>query len=60
MAAMLAPVVIGEVVADANKRWCYVRLASVGMTLAYEALHTVRERQRRADLEADRRERCRQ
>jgi hypothetical protein len=60
MAAMLAPVVIGEVVADANKRWRYVRIASIGTALAYEALHTIREQQRQADREADRREHCRQ
>jgi|GEM_PF-4046488 len=57
MAGLFAPVVIGEVIKDADKRWRYVRLASVGTALAYEGLYTIREQKRRAELEAER-DRC--
>jgi len=59
MAGLFAPVVIGEVIQDADKRWRYVRLASVGTALAYEALYTIREQNRRKELEAQRDE-CRE
>ncbi|MGJ5813606.1 hypothetical protein [Paludibaculum fermentans] len=59
MAGLFAPIVIGELVKDADKRWRYVRLASVGTALAYEAAHTIREQQRNAEREAECREHCR-
>jgi hypothetical protein len=59
MAGLFAPVVIGELIKDADKRWRYVRLASVGTALAYEALYTVREQNRRKELEAER-DHCRE
>lgn len=58
MAGLFAPVVIGEVIKDADKRWRYVRLASVGTALAYEALYTIREQKRREELEAERNRCC--
>ena len=57
MAGLFAPIVIGEVIKDADKRWRYVRLASVGTALAYEALYTIREQKRRDELKAER-DRC--
>src|SRR5215472_10789646 len=57
MAGLFAPIVIGEVVQNAEKRWKYVRLASVGTALAYEALYTIREQNRRKELE-EQRDRC--
>lgn len=57
MAGLFAPLVIGEVVKDADKRWRYVRLASVGTALAYEAMYTIREQKRREELKAER-DRC--
>jgi hypothetical protein len=62
-AGALAPLVIGELVEDANKRWRLMRLVSVGTALAYETLHVVREEQRRKEQEArlaECRERCRE
>ena len=57
MAGLFAPLVIGEVIKDADKRWRYVRLASVGTALAYEALYTIREQKRQDELKAER-DRC--
>lgn len=57
MAGLFAPLVIGEVIKDADKRWRYVRLASVGTALAYEALYSIREQKRREELQAER-DRC--
>jgi hypothetical protein len=57
MAGLFAPLVIGEIVKDADKRWRYVRLASVGTALAYEAMYTIREQKRREELKAER-DRC--
>ncbi len=57
MAGLFAPLVIGEIVKDADKRWRYVRLASVGTALAYEAMYTIREQKRRDELKAER-DRC--
>ena len=60
-AGALAPLVIGELVEDSNKRWRLMRLVSVGTALAYETLHVVREEQRRKEQEtrlAECRSRC--
>jgi hypothetical protein len=51
-AGALAPLVIGELVEDPNKRWRLMRLVSVGTALAYETIHVVREEQRRKEQEA--------
>jgi hypothetical protein len=61
-AGALAPLVIGELVEDSNKRWRLMRLVSVGTALAYETLHVIREEQRRKEQEArlaECRSRCR-
>jgi len=39
-AGILAPLVIGEFVKDPEKRWRYVRLASVATALVSEAMWT--------------------
>ena len=39
-AGILAPLVIGEFVADSEKRWRYIRLASVATALVSEGLWT--------------------
>jgi hypothetical protein len=51
-AGALAPLVIGELVEDVDKRWRLMRLVSVGTALAYETLHVVREERRRKEQEA--------
>ena len=58
MAGLFAPIVIGEIVKDSDKRWRYVRLASVGTALAYEALYTIREQKRKEELKAERDQCC--
>ena len=57
MAGLLAPLVIGEFVTDANKRWKAIRMVSVVTALAYEGLHTMNEQKRREELQAER-DRC--
>lgn len=42
IAAVAAPLVIGELVQDSEKRWRYLRLASVGAAIASEAVWTHR------------------
>jgi hypothetical protein len=47
---VLAPLIIGEFVKDADKRWRYIRIASVATALISEgmyAAHVGRERQER-------------
>lgn len=54
-AGMLAPVVIGELIKDPEKRWRAIRLAAVATTLVSEAMWTTkikRERQDTRELEA--------
>jgi hypothetical protein len=53
-AGILAPLVIGEFVKDADKRWRYVRMASVATALISEALWTSRIHRERQEREADR------
>jgi hypothetical protein len=48
-AGILAPLVIGELVKDADKRWRYVRMASVATALLSEGLYTSRIRRERAE-----------
>jgi hypothetical protein len=55
MAAIAAPLLIGEFVKDPDKRWRYLRLASVGTALASEAIWTHRlskDRQKDEDARA--------
>jgi hypothetical protein len=50
-AGILAPLVIGEFVKDPEKRWRYVRLASVATALVSEAMWTNRIRKEREQCE---------
>jgi hypothetical protein len=50
-AGILAPLVIGEFVKDPEKRWRYVRLASVATALVSEAMWTNRIRKERERCE---------
>jgi len=50
-AGILAPLVIGEFVKDPDKRWRYVRLASVATALVSEAMWTNRIRKERERCE---------
>lgn len=50
-AGILAPLVIGEFVKDPDKRWRYVRLASVATALVSEAMWTNRIRKEREQCE---------
>lgn len=53
LAAVAAPLVIGEVVKDPEQRWRALRLASVGAALASEAVWTHRlMKERQKDEEA--------
>jgi len=52
LAGTMAPIIIGELIADPGKRWRAVRLASVGTAIAYEALYTFREAERRKEQDA--------
>ena len=56
-AGILAPLVIGELVEDVDKRWRYIRIASVATALLSEALWTSRINRERQEREADR-QRC--
>jgi hypothetical protein len=53
-AGILAPLVIGEFVKDADKRWRYIRMASVATALLSEALWTSRIHHERQEREAER------
>jgi hypothetical protein len=50
MAGILSPLVIGELVKDSEKRWRWIRIASVATALVSEGFHTQR-------IMAERRER---
>jgi hypothetical protein len=50
-AGVLAPLVIGEVVKDADKRWRYIRITSVAMALISEGLYAHRVHQEQVDRE---------
>lgn len=48
-AGILAPLVIGEFVKDADKRWQYIRMASVATALISEGLYTSRIKREREE-----------
>jgi hypothetical protein len=50
-AGILAPLVIGEFVKDPDKRWRYIRMASVATALVSEAMWTNRIRKERQECE---------
>lgn len=55
MAGILSPLIIGELVKDADKRWRWIRIASVSIALLTEGMYAHRVSQRRAEQQ----ERCR-
>jgi hypothetical protein len=57
MAGILSPLIIGELVKDADQRWRLIRLASVTTALVSEGLHAQRISQERRERE-QKRERC--
>jgi len=48
-AGLLAPLIIGEFVKDADKRWRYIRLASIGTALISEGMWTNKIRKERQE-----------
>jgi hypothetical protein len=48
-AGLLAPLIIGEFVKDADKRWRWIRIASVTTALVSEGMYTHRIRQEREE-----------
>ncbi len=57
MAGILSPLIIGELVKDADQRWRLIRIASVTTALVSEGLHAQRISQERRERE-QKRERC--
>ena len=57
-AGILAPLVISEFVKDNDKRWRYIRMASVAIALLSEGLYTHRVHQQREEARAREEERC--
>ena len=49
MAGILSPLIIGELVKDADKRWRWIRIASVATALVSEGFHTQRLMQERKE-----------
>jgi len=47
MAGILSPLIIGEFVKDNEKRWRWIRIASVATALVSEGFHTQRVMQQR-------------
>ena len=56
MAGILSPLIIGELVKDNEKRWRWIRIASVATALISEGFHTQRLMQQRREREEERRE----
>jgi hypothetical protein len=56
MAGILSPLVIGELVKDAEKRWRWIRISAVATALISEGFYAHRVSQRR---EEQQQERCR-
>ena len=50
-AGILAPLVIGEFIKDPDKRWRYIRMASVATALVSEAMWTNKVRRERLECE---------
>jgi hypothetical protein len=53
-AGILAPLIIGELVKDADKRWRYIRLASVATALVSEGMYTNRIKRERDEYRQER------
>ncbi len=56
LATVLAPLIIGEIVKDPDKRWRLIRIASVVGAVGFEGLHAQRISRERNDRQS--RERC--
>jgi hypothetical protein len=56
MAGILSPLIIGEIVKDNEKRWRWIRIASVATALISEGFHTQRIMQQRKERDEERRE----
>jgi hypothetical protein len=54
MAGILSPLVIGELVKDPDKRWRWIRIASVLTAFGAEALYTARIQRERQRCENER------
>ena len=54
-AGILAPLLIGEMVKDPDRRWRWIRIASVATALLSEGLYTHRIQQERREREYERR-----
>ena len=48
-AGMLAPLLIGELIEDPNKKWRWIRIASVTTALLSEAMYTHKIKQEREE-----------
>jgi hypothetical protein len=59
MAGILSPLIIGELVKDADKRWRWIRISSVATALLAEGFHTQRVMQQRRERNEEWRERQR-
>jgi hypothetical protein len=55
-AGILAPLVIGEFVKDAEKRWRYIKIASVATALVSEGIYAAHVSRERKDRQAEREE----
>jgi hypothetical protein len=53
-AGILAPLIIGEVVKDPDKKWRFIRITSVAMALVSEGVHAHRIQRERREREAQR------
>jgi hypothetical protein len=49
MAGILSPLIIGELVKDADKRWRWIRIASVSTALLSEGMYAHRVQRERAE-----------
>lgn len=56
-AGLLTPLIIGEFVKDADKRWRDTRIASVGTALLSEAIYAIHQEHEKKEREAER-EQC--
>jgi hypothetical protein len=54
MAGIMAPLLIGEVVKDAEKKWRWIRISSVATALLAEGLYTNRIHRERQHRQAER------
>jgi hypothetical protein len=53
MAGILSPLIIGEIVKDADKRWRWIRIASVATALVSEGFYAHRVSKRRQEQQQE-------